>query len=295
MKKIIYIAIWIGSLTYWAQAQTNTSFDIPFEVVNGMIMVEASVNGDTGTFVLDTGSPTIVVNSRNVNDLRLAEANPQTHMDKRLAVKVNHFRWADIERQDLQAVAMDISHLESASSKKILGVIGFDVLRQYELLFDFEHQHLMMLPAKDNWVHRVNEPLHSLRFKMHGQLPVVKAEVAGVKLKLGMDTGGTNLLAEGLLDELEAAQIGQVGKEKMVGFGHRTHYLPAAKLAGVELDGTPFDETRFVFDDLDYLEEQRIDGLLGLPFLAQFRFSINYRENRIYFWRYDAALWGRRI
>ena len=35
----------------------------PFELVNGMVVVKATINGLLGNFVLDTGSPGIVINS----------------------------------------------------------------------------------------------------------------------------------------------------------------------------------------------------------------------------------------
>jgi len=285
----------MGSLSFTTLAQRTVSFDVPFELVNGMILVEASVNGDSGMFVLDTGFPTVVVNTQNSGPLRLAENQPATYESKKLAVTVSHFRWADIERENMDAVAMDISHLESTSEKKILGVIGFEVLRQYELLFDFEHKRLLMLPSENNWLHRAYEPLHRVRFKMHGQLPIVKAEIAGKKVKLGLDSGGTNLLSGELFGAFSPKELGKLEREKMVGFGFSTKHLKAARLPALSIDGTSFGQTRFVFDDLPYLKQHRIDGLLGLPFLAQFRFSINYEEKRVYFWPHDASIWGHRI
>lgn len=295
MKKTIYLLLWMICLEFSATAQKTVSFDVPFELVNGMILVEASVNGDSGTFVLDTGFPTVVVNTQNAGPLRLAENQPATHERKKLAVTVSHFRWADIERKNMSAVAMDISHLESTSEKKILGVIGFEVLRQYELLFDFDHKRIMMLPSKDNWLHRAYEPVHRLRFKMHGQLPVVKAEIAGEKVRLGLDSGGTNLLSDEMFGAFSPEELGKIEREKMVGFGFSTKRLKAARLPTLSIGGTPFGETRFVFDDLAYLKQHRIDGLLGLPFLAQYRFSINYKEKRVYFWPNNASIWGHRI
>lgn len=259
-----------------------------------MVIVQASVNGDTGAFVLDTGSPNVVINSRNVSGLRLAEANPQTQSGRHLAVKVNHFSWAGVEHQNMEAVAMDISHLESVSKQKILGVIGFDVLKQFELLFNFERNHLVLLPPRNNWMHRLNKPLHRLKFRLHGQLPVVKARVGRQRLRLGLDSGGTNLMGEDVLSELKEESIGPMEQHKMLGFGHSSEYLKAAELHPLELDGQEFEATRFVFKDLPYLDEKRIDGLLGLPFLGQFRFSINYSKGEIYFWKYDAEMGEKR-
>ena len=48
-----------------AGAQSGNLQKIPFELVNGLVLVNASINGDTGSFILDTGSPMVVVNPRN--------------------------------------------------------------------------------------------------------------------------------------------------------------------------------------------------------------------------------------
>ena len=36
----------------------------PFELVNSMVVVRASINGTVGNFILDTGSPGLVINSK---------------------------------------------------------------------------------------------------------------------------------------------------------------------------------------------------------------------------------------
>ena len=80
---------------------------IPFELANGLILVEASVNGDTGSFILDTGSPMVVVNPKNISDLQISRTQSETAF-RGQPVLVKHFAWAGIEREGLEALAMDM-------------------------------------------------------------------------------------------------------------------------------------------------------------------------------------------
>ena len=268
---------------------------IPFELANGLILVEASVNGDTGSFILDTGSPMVVVNPKNISDLQISRTQSETAF-RGQPVLVKHFAWAGIEREGLEALAMDMSHLEKASQRKILGVIGYEVLRKYELMFDCRNQVLLLYEPKNSWVHLQQAPLFSARFTLQDELPVITARIGKKKVRFGLDTGGTsNLMSQELLQELPATAHGALEKEQVAGFGNLPEYKDAASIYGIQIADKTFRNSRFIFTDLSHLKRLKVDSLLGMPFLCQYRFSINYRKGEIYFWPHGEEINYRRI
>ena len=278
-----------------AGAQSGNLQKIPFELVNGLVLVNASINGDTGSFILDTGSPMVVVNPRNVEGLQPGESQ-QNYAFKGRPVKVKHFSWAGIEREGMDALAMDISYLEDASHRKIHGVIGYEVLRKYEVMFDCRNQVLLLYEPHHSWIHEREAPIFSLRFQMRDQLPVVKARIGGKKVHLGLDTGGTtNLLSEKLLEQIPAASIGKAKQEKVLGLANIPEYKKSAMIGDIEVDGIPLHTSSFLFTDLSHLNDAHIEGLLAMPFLSKFRFSINFKKKRVYVWSHGEEISYRTI
>ena len=278
-----------------AGAQSSNLVKIPFELVNGLVLVSASINGDTGSFILDTGSPMVVVNPRNVEGLQPVNTQ-QSYAFRGRPVKVNHFSWAGIEREGMDALAMDISHLENASHRKILGVIGYEVLNKYEVMFDCRNQVLLLYEPRNSWIHERETPLFSFRFQMRDELPVIKARIGGKKVHLGLDTGGTtNLLSEKLLEQIPAASIGKVKQEKVLGLANIPEYKKSAMVGDIEVDGQPLHTSSFLFTDLSHLNDTHIEGLLAMPFLSKFRFSINFKTKRVYVWSHGEEINFRTI
>lgn len=278
-----------------AGTQSSNLVKIPFELVNGLVVVSAAINGDTGNFVLDTGSPVVVVNPKNVEGLQPGNSQ-QNYAFRGQPVKVKHFSWAGIERESMDALAMDMTHLENASQRKIHGVIGYEVLSKYELMFDCRNQVLLLYEPHKSWVHEVQAPLFSFRFQMRDQLPVVKARIGGKKVHLGLDTGGTaNLLSEELLKELPKSSLGNIKQEKILGLGNVPEYKSSALVGGIEIEDKPLHTSHFLFTDLSHLKDAHVEGLLAMPFLSQFRFSINYKEKRIYIWSHGEEISYRAI
>ncbi|MCB9266118.1 MAG: retropepsin-like domain-containing protein [Lewinellaceae bacterium] len=278
-----------------AGAQSSNLVKIPFELVNGLVLVSASINGDTGSFILDTGSPMVVVNPRNVEGLQPVNTQ-QSYAFRGRPVKVNHFSWAGIEREGMDALAMDISHLENASHRKILGVIGYEVLNKYEVMFDCRNQVLLLYEPRNSWIHERETPLFSFRFQMRDELPVIKARIGGKKVHLGLDTGGTaNLLSEKLMGQLPASSLRNAKEETIFGLANIPEKKNSALVDGLEVEGKLLHASRFLFTDLSHLDDVHIEGLLAMPFLSQFRFSINYRKNRVYIWSHGEEINFRTI
>ena len=93
----------------------SDSVVIPFETYKGLIFIEAEIDGQRGQFMLDTGSPTIFLNSYRFSNLTESKyavtgingeiENVQTRFVKSL--KTKGVKWKNFE-----AVTFDMIHLE---------------------------------------------------------------------------------------------------------------------------------------------------------------------------------------
>lgn len=260
---------------------------VPIEIVNGMILVEAEMDGEKGLFIFDTGAPRMVVNSQENLGTAVSASSFSTAFDIRSMV-IKQFKWADLTAQNMEALAVDISHLERSTKRNILGMIGYNALTNREIMIDYAHKELFIYPARKNPIHRAVEPLMSIPFTLQGHLPIVAVEISGEKLRFGLDTGaGTNLLDIKHFDGLATDSYSNLHIEEIQGLDQAVDQAKTANINLTMIKQKNFKDMEYLFTDLSHLKTTsgiEIDGLLGYEFFNQFRFSINYQKQKIYIW-----------
>ncbi|MBX2876340.1 MAG: aspartyl protease family protein [Saprospiraceae bacterium] len=263
------------------------SYKIPIEIVRGMIYLEAEMNGTKGLFILDTGAPSLIVNQDKA-DGQQADALSLNAGIQVVETKVESFKIGGIRQRNLDALALDLSHLEQASGRQILGLVGYNVFEHFALLFDFDQQVLFLSPSSQKVQPSLNQPEATLPFTLHDHLPIVTVSIGKKQLKFGIDTGAaSNLLDKRFLEEVTSSSIQYLPNEEIQGLDRRVQIVQAAKLTVNGEEGWDFGRSKFLFTDLSFLREHtgcQIDGLLGSPFLAKMDFSIDYPKRKINLW-----------
>ncbi|MDZ4702817.1 MAG: pepsin/retropepsin-like aspartic protease family protein [Saprospiraceae bacterium] len=266
---------------------------IPFEVNRGMIIVKAQLNGRPGSFIVDTGAPLMVVN-KPPEATAQQEARSFASAINYTPETIDRFQWAEMAFQNLDALALDISHLEASTQCDLAGMVGYNALNHYEVLFDYRQNRMALYDARRNVLHRTASPLMEFSFELQDHLPVVKIQAGERKLAFGIDTGaGINLIDRRWLEALPAGMLTLQQDEAVRGMDQQMQTVPSALISGLELDGLPLDDQMgFLFTDLQHLQTNtglEIDGLLGFPFLKQLVFSINYPKRKLYIWHLGDA------
>lgn len=271
-----------------AKFTKKTETNKTFELIGGMIFIEANVNGKTGTFILDTGAPGVILNEKpqqKSEDLIAGGINGTVEIGE---VNIQNFAWGIINLSDIQGYSLDISHLEKSFEKKIAGLIGFDVLADFELLFDYQNKQIQILPARKNELHKNNKPIQKIAFQKQGHLPVIQAKIGKKTYNFGIDTGAeVNLLAAHILQKLEEDVLIINASTTIQGLDNSPQSVQVGTIKNTRVQDTEFPEMEYLFVDFSKINDNRetkIDGLLGFTFLEKSKVSINYKKQKIYFW-----------
>lgn len=259
-----------------------------FEMSNGMAIVRASVNGVEGNFILDTGSPGVVINSRKEGFVPKSLAAGIGGSLKVGTFTIGTFNWGIISAKELEAYLLDISHLEAASGKPIMGLIGYDVLKQYEVLFDYQSGKITVFKAGEATVEGA-KATKSIPISFYGHVPILSAKVGGKRVYFGLDSGaGVNLLDVGLLKKLPPSSLMDTEAEFLIGLDQKMQDVLTADVANTVLKGNiHIAEMRYSFVNLDLMREKfgtPLDGLLGFPFFEGRVVSIDYAHKRLRVW-----------
>lgn len=275
-----------------ATSKVNTSanaiYSTPFELTGGIIIVQASLQGISGDFILDTGAPGIVLNSHAANTVKSLKGRGISGNVNIGAIELSDFEWGIIHEPWVNGYMLDVSHLEKACGRAILGLIGFDVLRDYEVVFDFRAMQISILPGKITAKSVLGEPTFQVPFTMYGHLPVLKAKIGGRTAFLGIDSGAeVNLLDQSYFDKLRIGQITDVEQEFLAGLSASQIPVLAADVLDTKLQDLTVQHMRYFFTDMSFVAEQLnadLDGLLGFPFFKNRIISINYRKQQVFVW-----------
>lgn len=274
---------------------TPNSVIIPFTALDRLIMLKASVNGIEGNFILDTGANGLVLNSKyhtaeelstNATAYGLSGALEQLGMSETDSLNLDELYFEKVLAQ-----VIDLDHIEQLKKTRIMGLIGFDVVKDFEIHFQYRQRYLIF--SKLNRKGELLDPLpqtidkiDSIAFTIGHHIPVIEVKVDGKTKKMGIDTGAEyNLLnKKSCKDILKHFYIQK--RSKVSGSGKGKVEVLAGKLTKVVLkDRYPCGSMSTIltnFNHLNRIYRTKLDGILGYQFLAPWRFSINYRKKKLF-------------
>ena len=252
--------------------------DIPFRLVDGFIMLEGVVNGESGFYMLDTGSPFALFLNNHLLTLGPSRqiASGSAGSGQRVVVLAHEnvdslTLWGDVRFRDVRwAQSADFGFIEDGIVPQYLGFIGHGILKNFEFTIDYDRSNLFFSrldPDGEALVSRVPlEDVHAtLMFacrdcdRQYDQIPFRLGEIP---LTLGIDTGNSG----GQLT-LTART-----KEALEHSGHLT-----AQGDSYILEGLEHEEVSFSVDGLRVMVGETDGGTLGYSFLRQFKTVWNYQ------------------
>lgn len=250
------------------------------EIRNGFVLLQASVNGKPGIYLLDSGAPGLVLNSTRHSDTRRSKHESLSGVNGQINTTVItrwDFAWHNFSKKGNDAFAIDLSAIESVLGQNLDGLVGMDVFQDYYVLIDYATATLELwtvIPHEFTFHGTMELPL-----KMIGHIPVVTLTKDGRTLLFVLDTGSTvHLIDRRTLskwddDVLFSGEIYLVGGNQQL---TRTQKIETQELLA---QGVPLRSTsQFVITDLSeisVLAGTQIDGVLGSPVFSDCRILID--------------------
>ncbi|GAB3635608.1 aspartyl protease family protein [Hymenobacter arcticus] len=273
---------------------TPPQLEAPAQLRNGLLLVEAEVDGRRGTFLLDTGAPALVLNKREfaapATETTLA-ATGGAGVNGQLAGLSYHvaqsFDWQGIKFKNKEVPTLDLTSLEQKlGGTTLLGLIGYNILSQYALTLDYRAGKVLLRQPDP----AATPPAVLMRvpFTLSGHLPVVTMTAGGQTFRVGVDCGAqANLLDQqyeaGLARVLRRASTAQLSGADAAARTVTTARLPEVRLAGP----LAFRKQDTVFADMAHLNQnpnrEALQGLVGYPLLSEYRPTIDYVNKQLYF------------
>jgi hypothetical protein len=268
---------------------------IPLKSYGQLIVIEARLMGKTGNFIIDTGAETMILNAVHYS------ANPRSRTSDRYGVDgsidesfrrhLENFSIAGLEWTDKNSDVIDLSHIEKSKKMKLLGIIGYNFLKDYELFIDLYLNQITMSKVGKNGK-RYDDKVYlekiesRLAFSLKHHSIILETDIDGRSYKFCLDTGAEYNQINSRFVRINPDQFHPVRKLNLSGAGGKSIEVMAGLLKYLDIGDQSFNAMNTMLTNLSNSYEAfgtRVDGVLGYEFFKQRRTIINYQKETLYF------------
>ena len=285
------------SIDLKAEVLNENTIRIPFKLVGHLMVVEGEVFNKKGNFIIDTGSEKLILNRvhfpfKSSRYQRASVSGVLGSVENIVRKKVDDFQIRNLSIENVSSDIIDLSHIEKSKNFKLLGIIGYTILKNYEVFIDL-HLNQITLSKVDKRGNKLDarpfleKIVDSVDFKLRKHTIVINGLVGNKKLKFGLDSGAEFNQLNKTVNKKVLKSFVSFRRMYVMGMGNQKSEVLVGKLNDVKLkdsfDLMPMNTILINFDGMFDAYGVFLDGVLGYEFLKQKRTIINYKKKKLYF------------
>lgn len=268
---------------------------IPLKRIGKLVMLEANVDDQIGNFVFDTGSSRLVLNTtyfRKYLSVEGAGSGGVTGATAKTGkVYVKRIRLAGLEYNNTPADVVNLGHIENRRGVKILGLFGFSMFRNMEIIIDVNRGELRLarVDNKGNRVSQLGRPGFDFvqKFEVYQDVIFLQAKVGGKVLDFCLDTGAESNVLNSQSSKKVLGTVTIQRRSCLVGAGAARREVLYGVMNDFSLGNHSFNNMQTIITSLDNMSESYgvpLDGMLGFDFFDQGEICINMVRNELGVW-----------
>lgn len=277
-------------------AGNNNTFNLPFKSAGRLFITDAVIDGVSGNLVFDSGTTEIVLNRTYFRDYARTETTGQKGITGNVndveKINIGEINISGLRFRKIEASLSDLSHIENRRGVKILGIFGFELLKDFEITIDAVNNQ-MELSGKTSeeragnmeWNKKVPDVV--LKTEIRKNIVFLQGEVAGLPLKFCLDTGAEISVISSRCPKQVLNMFLVNRKVTLKGAGTATSEVLYGKLKELRFGRHLITSFETIVAGLEGLSEaygMKIDGMLGYNFLQEAVIRINFAEGRTGLW-----------
>ncbi|WP_298533887.1 hypothetical protein [uncultured Algibacter sp.] len=277
---------------------------IPFKLADHLIIIEAELYNEKGNFIIDTGSESLILNKVHFSNLYNHQTKKQNTsgvlhtVENNYQKRIKTFILKNFTLENKTSDVIDLSHIEKSKKIKLLGIIGYNILKDYEVFIDMYLNQITLTKVNAFGV-KLNKNVYlekivdSVSFSLKNHTIVVDGTINNQKVKLGIDTAAEFNQINKRINKKALKYFIPKRRMRLSGIGNKKIEVLAGKLHRVKLsESTYFGPMSTVLTNLSKMNEAfgiSLDGILGYEFFTQKRTIINYQKEQLYFINHPIA------
>ena len=277
----------------------STSATIPFSRAGNLILVQGRADTTEGNFILDTGCPSLVLNITYFRNYPLKET-----VEERSGItgaeftaeqtSVAEFSLAGFKYYKIAADLANLGNIENTKGVKILGLLGVELLKQFEMIIDFEYNliHLRLVRRKDAFAYSTmladTSAYDIIPFDLVENRIMLSSVMGGKKLRLILDSGAETNLLDSRLPEKVFNNVSLTGRSLLSGAGNTKIEVMKGDLRSLTIGNKVFASLPVLITNLEktcFSFGGCVDGVLGFDFMSLTHIGFNFVTRKMYIWK----------
>lgn len=274
---------------------------IPFTRAGNLILISGRADSTVGNFILDTGAPNLVLNLTYFRSYPAITSSDTENsgiagsISGRIQVHIDQFAFGNIRYHKLEADLANLGQIENSKGVKILGLLGIQLFRQFEMIIDYDKSllYLHLIKKKESKTYKSDmledtSAYSELPIEIVDNKIITKLEVAGKKLRFIIDCGAETNLLDSRLPNSVFDNV-EIGRKVLLRGAHdkKTEALYGnlnnMKIGNTSISSLPVVITNLEKSCLSYIS--CTDGILGFDFLSMHKIGFNFVKRRMYIWK----------
>ncbi len=273
---------------------------IPFTRIGNLILIQAKADTTTGFFVLDTGTPGLVLNLTYFR--YYPTSNPiegsgglTGSVSTAAQTTVNSLRLGPISYFHLDADLINLGHIENNKGVKIFGLLGMQLFEHFEMILDYSAGviYLHLIGRKEASVYHSPQLADTTAYNTipidieEGKI-IVYLYLKGKKLKFIIDSGAETNVLDSRLPNQVFDQVVITRRVTLNGSGDHKIDALYGNLKGLQIGGHDIGSLPVLITNLGSMCDAYnncLNGMLGFDFLSLHKIGFNFVKRKMYIWK----------
>jgi predicted aspartyl protease len=266
---------------------------IPLKNAGRLFMIEAIIDNESGNLIFDTGATGLVLNRTYFRKYIKTGIENSKGITGEVAnvenINAGKIYLSGLSFNSIPASLADLGHIENRRMVKVLGLLGFDMIKDFEIIIDVTHNQLQLFRI-DNKGNRKSlqesafRSDYSQKIDFSKNILFLNGTMGGKMMKFCLDTGAeTNAISDHSPKSV-LSTISIERKSNLKGSGSSTSEVYFGIMKELKLGEHSLKNMETVITSLEPLSEAygvTIDGMLGYNFLTKGVICINFVKRQM--------------
>jgi Aspartyl protease len=274
---------------------------IPFSRAGNLILIRVKADSIEGNFILDTGAPGLVLNLTYfrdypaTSDIHEEQSGITGGVSSVKKTQVGKLSFDCVSSTAVTADLVNLGHIENVRGVRIFGLIGLSVLRQFEMIIDYENSllYLYRIPKKNavafkSYLLKDASAYNTVPIEIWNNKIVTRTTMAGKKLRLIIDTGAESNMLDSRLPNKIFENVEILRRIKLTGAGDKKVEALYGNLSNLIIGDQNTGSLPVIITNLEktcLADNSCIDGILGFDFLSLHKIGFNFVTNKMFIWK----------
>jgi len=280
----------------------SASSTIQFSRAGNLILIRARADTTEGYFILDTGAPYLIL---NMTYFRGYPGNPGPDgaqggitgsVTSATPTRVKKLSMGGFHYHAIEADRINLGHIEDSKGVKILGLLGMQLFKRFEMIIDYENSliHLHLIQKKEARVYksemlRDTSTYNTFPIIIKDNKLLINAFVGGKMLSFVIDTGAESNIIDSRLPNRVFTNITINRRVVLAGNGQKKIEALYGDMSDFKIGDVAISKLPFLVTNLEAMctayNVSCLDGMLGFDFLSLHKIGFNFVTRKMYIWK----------